>query len=273
MLKSFLIFALAVGTWNLKWFPSGRAEHRASPRVEAANIHDAAEVVREALKGKDRILFLQELRDPLSCSNLVVAVGDTNLHVAVATAYRDFRDNRLQWQQLAIVTDLPVLETEWKYAKKANGMFVPRGYAYALLDGGREGRIACFCVHLKSNYGARKPEAKTANVAKRTAMIRQVLEAAKKVSADKVLIAGDFNADRFHRSFKDERIFPLLLEKGFSDAWEGLPLSARGTHPGNTRYPDSTIDYVFFRGFKGCKGQTLAPVHPVSDHRLAVMEF
>ena len=135
------------------------------------------------------------------------------------------------------------------------------------------GRIACFCVHLKSNYGANKPETKAANVAKRTAMMRQVLEAAKKVSADRILIAGDFNADRFRRSFKDERIFPLLLEKGFSDAWEGLPLSARGTHPGNTRYPDSTIDYVFFRGFKGCKGQSLAPVHPVSDHRLAVMEF
>ena len=155
----------------------------------------------------------------------------------------------------------------------ANGMFVPRGYAYALLDGGKEGRIACFCVHLKSNYGATKPETKAANVAKRTAMMRQVLEAAKKVSADRILIAGDFNADRFRRSFKDERIFPLLLDQGFSDAWEGLPLSARGTHPGNTRYPDSTIDYVFFRGFDGCKGQTLAPVHPVSDHRLAVMKF
>ena len=101
MLKSFLIFALAVGTWNLKWFPSGRAEHRASPRVEAANISDAAEVIRGELKGKGRILFLQELRDPLSCSNLVVAVGDKKLQVAVATAYRDFRDNRLQWQQLA----------------------------------------------------------------------------------------------------------------------------------------------------------------------------
>ena len=37
------------GTWNLKWFPSGRAEHRASPRVEKANIADAADVVREGL--------------------------------------------------------------------------------------------------------------------------------------------------------------------------------------------------------------------------------
>ena len=50
MLKSMLIVALVAGTWNLKWFPSGRAEHRASERVEAANIADAADVVRKGLR-------------------------------------------------------------------------------------------------------------------------------------------------------------------------------------------------------------------------------
>lgn len=273
MLKSLLILAVVAGTWNLRWFPSGRAEHRASPRVEEANIRDAADVIRGNLKGEGRVLFLQELRDPLACSNLVVAVGDTNLHVAVATAYRDFRDNRLQWQQMAIVTDLPVIETEWKHAKKADGLFVPRGYAYALLDGGTEGRIACFCVHLKSNYGARKPEVKAANEAKRTAAIRQVLAAAKRCGAAKVLIAGDFNADRFQRSFQNERLFPALEAAGFSDGWEGAPLAERGTHPGNTRYPDSTLDYIFHRGFARCVSRALAPVEPVSDHRLVVMAF
>ena len=85
--KSLLIFAVVAGTWNLRWFPSGRAEHRASSRVESANIQDAAEVIRNNLKGGvGRVLFLQELRDAKACSNLVAAVGDTNLHVAVATA-------------------------------------------------------------------------------------------------------------------------------------------------------------------------------------------
>ena len=273
MLKSLLILAVVAGTWNLKWFPSGRAEHRASPRVEAANINDAADVIRGSLKGKGRVLFLQELRDPLACSNLVAAVGDTNLHVAVATAYRDLRDNRLQWQQLAIVTDLPVIEAEWKYAKKANGMFVPRGYAYALVDGGAEGRIACFCLHLKSNYGARRPEVKTANAAKREAGVRQVLAAAKRCGAAKVLIAGDFNADRFQPQFKGERIFSALEADGFSDGWEGAALAERGTHPGNTRYPDSTLDYIFHRGFGKRVSRTLAPAEPVSDHRMVVMAF
>ena len=79
MLKCFLIFAVLAGSWNLKWFPSGRAEHRASARVESANIADAADVIRANLKGSGRVLFLQEMRDAKACSNLVVAIGDTNL--------------------------------------------------------------------------------------------------------------------------------------------------------------------------------------------------
>ena len=273
MLKCFLIFAVLAGSWNLKWFPSGRAEHRASARVESANIADAADVIRSNLKGSGRIMFLQEMRDAKSCTNLVVAIGDTNLKVAVASAFRDFRDNRLQWQQLGIVTDLPVIKAEWRYSKKADGMFVPRGYAYALLDGGEEGRIACFCVHLKSNYGAKKAAKKKENMLKREAAIRQVLAAAENCGADKILIAGDFNSDRFQRAFKDERIFPMLESAGFKDAWEGTDPSQRGTHPGRSRYPDSTLDYVFYKGYSRCASRFLAPAAPVSDHRMLTMNF
>ena len=273
MLKCLLVFAVLAGSWNLKWFPSGRAEHRASMRVEAANIADAADVVRENLKDRGRIMFLQEMRDAQACSNLVGAIGDANLKVAVVSAFRDFRDNRLQWQQLGIITDLPVIETKWEYAWKADGMFVPRGYAYALLDGGKEGKIACFCVHLKSNYGARKPAKKLENMLKREAGMRQVLEAAKTCGADKVLIAGDFNSDRFQMAFKSERIFHMLESAGFKDGWGDAPLAERGTHPGNTRYPDSTLDYVFHKGFSRCASRTLVRSVPVSDHRMLVMTF
>ena len=273
MLKCFLIFAVVAGSWNLKWFPSGRAEHRASARVESANIADAADVIRANLKGCGRIMFLQEMRDAKACSNLVAAIGDTALKVAVASAFRDFRDNRLQWQQLGIVTDLPVIKAEWKYSRKADGMFVPRGYAYALLDGGDEGRIACFCVHLKSNYGARKPAKKKENMLKREAAMRQVLEAAAKCEADKVLIAGDFNSDRFQTAFKDERIFTMLESGGFRDGWEGTDPSQRGTHPGKGRYPDSTLDYVFYKGYSRCASRFLAPAVPVSDHRMLTMDL
>ena len=273
MFKCFLIFAVLAGSWNLKWFPSGRAEHRSSARVESANIADAADVIRANLKGFGRVLFLQEMRDAKACSNLVVAIGDTNLKVAVVSAFRDFRDNRLQWQQLGIVTDLPVLKTEWKYSKKADGMFVPRGYAYALLDGGEEGRIACFCVHLKSNYGAKKAAKKKENMLKREAAVRQVLAAAENCGADKILIAGDFNSDRFQKAFKDERMFPMLESAGFKDGWEGTDPSERGTHPGSSRYPDSTLDYVFYKGYSRCASRFLAPAVPVSDHRMLTMDL
>ena len=273
MFKCFLIFAVLAGSWNLKWFPSGRAEHRASARVESANIADAADVIRSNLKGSGRIMFLQEMRDAKACTNLVVAIGDTNLKVAVASAFRDFRDNRLQWQQLGIVTDLPVIKAEWRYSKKADGMFVPRGYAYALLDGGEEGRIACFCVHLKSNYGAKKAAKKKENMLKREAAIRQVLAAVEKCGAGRILIAGDFNSDRFQRAFKDERMFPMLESAGFKDGWEGTDPSQRGTHLGSSRYPDSTLDYVFYKGYSRCASRSLAPAVPVSDHRMLAMKF
>ena len=273
MFKCFLIFAVLAGSWNLKHFPSGRAEHRASHRVESANIADAADVIRANLKGTGRIMFLQEMRDAHACSNLVKTIGDTNLKVAVVTAFRDFRDNRLQWQQLGIVTDLPVIRAEWRYSKKADGMFVPRGYAYALLDGGKDGRIACFCVHLKSNYGAKKAAKRKENMHKREAAIRQVLAAAEDCGADRILIAGDFNSDRFQKAFKDERIFSMMESCGFRDGWEGTDPSERGTHPGNTRYPDSTLDYVFHRGYSRCVSRFLAPSVPVSDHRMLTMTF
>ena len=153
------------GTWNLKWFPSGRAEHRASGRVESANIADAADIVREGLssaKGAGAIIFLQELRDETVCSNLIVAVGNTNLALASVSAFRDW-DRRLMWQQCGIATTLPVVEASWSYWKHPKGVYPPRGYAYAVVDAGKDGLIACFCIHLKSIYGATKAELRAQN--------------------------------------------------------------------------------------------------------------
>ncbi len=277
------------GTWNLKWFPSGRAEHRASPRVEAANIADAADVVREGLQkaglvSSDKsllvgetgvILFFQEVRDSGACSKLVDAVGATNLTVASVSAYRDW-DNRLLWQQCGIATTLPVVESSWSYWKRsATKLFLPRGYAYAVVDAGKDGLIACFCVHLKSNYGATKQEIREQNIQKREIVAKQMVDLTNKKikTADgrvvgRIIIAGDFNTDPTASSFEQEQTFPVLAQAGFVNCFAGLPLEKRGTHPGGKTYPDITFDYVLHRGFAQANEPVLSSAVPLSDHRM-----
>lgn len=276
------------GTWNLKWFPSGRAEHRASPRVEKANIADAADVVREGLRkaglvtsGKSPIvgetgviLFFQEVRDSGACSKLVTAVGATNLTLASVSAFRDW-DNRLLWQQCGIATTLPVVESSWSYWKRsATKLFLPRGYAYAVVDAGKDGLIACFCVHLKSNYGATKPETRAQNAQKREIVAKQMVDLTKKIkTADgrvvgRIIIAGDFNTDPTASRFEQEQTFPVLEQAGFVNCFAGLPLEKRGTHPGGKTYPDITFDYVLHRGFAQADEPVLSPEVPLSDHRM-----
>ena len=276
------------GTWNLKWFPSGRAEHRASPRVEKANVADAADVVRDGLRkaglvssGKSPIvgetgviLFFQEVRDLAACSKLVAAVGATNLTMASVSAFRDW-DNRLLWQQCGIATSLPVVESSWSYWKRsATKLFLPRGYAYALVDAGKDGLIACFCVHLKSNYGATKQETREQNAQKREIVARQVVDLTKRIkTADgrvvgRVIIAGDFNTDPTASRFKQEQTLPVLEQAGFVNCFAGLPLEKRGTHPGGKTYPDITFDYVLHRGFAQADEPVLSPTVPLSDHRM-----
>jgi endonuclease/exonuclease/phosphatase family metal-dependent hydrolase len=267
------------GTWNLKWFPSGRAEHRASERVERANVEDAAELVRNGLKEHERtgegvVLFFQELRDRDALSNLVAQVGVKGLATASVSSFRE-RDNRLGWQQCGVVSTLPVIDAGFSYWKRPKKVFPPRGYAYALLDGGEDGVIACFCVHLKSDYGATTEEIRRSNIEKREVCAEQLVAAAKKMKAPdgravkRVLIGGDFNADPTSPRYGAERTAEILLAGGFRDAWEGTPQEERVTHPGSGRHPDRTIDFVYFRGFRRCTMRVSAPEVPLSDHRMA----
>ena len=278
------LMALAVsadgltGTWNMRWFPSGRAEHRASPQEEAATIQDAADLVRSELakrrkRGDHVILFFQELRDALVCSNFVERIGDRTLSIASVSAFREF-DRRLGWQQSGIVSDLPVVDANFSYWRRSRKILPPRGFAYALLDGGAEGLIACYCVHLKSNYGATTSEKRALFRAKRELAMEQFRALAKKVQAPdgrrvtRIVLAGDFNTDPFSGVFKGERTVELLTEAGFVNCFAGMPLEARGTHPGNARYPDSTLDFIFHRGFTAQADCELSPAISMSDHRM-----
>ncbi len=263
------------GTWNMKWFPSGRAEHRASARVEQANIADAADVVRAGLAtgNSGSILFFQEMRDEAACSNLVAAIGVTNLSLASVSAFLDW-DRRLMWQQCAIATTFPVLDSSWSYWKHHKRIYPPRGYAYAVVDAGKDGIIACYCVHLKSNYGATKPEIRAQNAQKRELAATQLVDLSKKIvlpdgrRVNRVLIAGDFNTDPHLKRFAEEKTLPILVSAGFVDCFADLPLDKRTTHPGSTRFPDSTLDYILYRGFSTASSPVISPEVPLSDHRM-----
>lgn len=267
-----VIAAVVVGTWNGNWFPSGRAEHRAHPDVEAATITAAAKMLANGLKSvdpagtNDVILCLNEIRGPKVASNLVAQIGRKGLRVAVISRYR--RRDRFDQQQDVIATTLPVAEVHWSKWKVAGKSTPPRGYAFAavVIDPATTANV--YAVHLKSNYGATTEEIRAANRAKRTLAIAQVVEQEKpKRGRPKrpVLIAGDMNADRWRKEFKEEKLFGLLEEAGFANTLALLPEGKRGTHPSRS-YGNSALDYIFFRGLNPLASPCIVGSEELSDH-------
>ena len=267
-----LLAAVVVGTWNGNWFPSGRAEHRAHPDVEAATISATAKMLARGLNRADPggtndvILCLCEIRNPEVASNLVEQIGRKGLRVVIVSRYR--RRDRFDQQQNVIATTLPVAETHWSKWKPEKGVSPPRGYAYAAVVVDPATTAAVYAVHLKANYGATTPKIRESNRAKRTAAIRQLvgIEATKREKDVRpVVIAGDMNADKWNGNFADEELFDILEHAGFDNFLSLLPPSERGTHP-SVRYGDSALDYVFSRGLTAVGIPFLVPADGLSDH-------
>ena len=269
----FSVFAaVVVGTWNGNWFPSGRAEHRAHPDVEAATITAAAKMLSAGLREidpegtNDVILCLNEIRGPRVASNLVAQIGRSGLKVAVVSGYR--RRDRFDQQQDVIATTLPVAEAHWSKWKGVGKAVPPRGCAFAAVVVDPATTANVYAVHLKSNYGATTAEKREANREKRTAAIAQLIEQERPKRgrvARPALIAGDMNADLWRKEFAEERLFVLLEDAGFANPLAELPANARGTHPSRT-YGDSALDYVFCRGFESVAVPRIVPNDGLSDH-------
>lgn len=264
----FLIAAVIVGTWNGNWFPSGRAEHRAHPAVEAATTAAAGAMLAEGLKAidpqgtNDIILCFNEIRGPQAASNLIAAIGRTDLKLASVSGYR--RRDRFDQQQDVIATTLPVAEARWGGWRRTGEYRAPRGYAFAAVVLSPAVTAAVYAVHLKSNYGATTPKAALANREKRAAAIGELLM----LEAERtrpVVIAGDLNADKWRREFAEERIFNLLESAAFANLLELLPPNRRGTHP-SRRYGDSALDYVFIRELKAVETPKIIANDSLSDH-------
>ena len=273
MVNSFLVvFSIVVGTWNGNWFPSGRAEHRAHPDVEAATITAAAKMLAGGLRvidpagTNDVILCLNEIRGPRVASNLVAQIGRKDLRVAVVSGYR--RRDRFDQQQDVIATTLPVAEAHWSKWKVAGRETPPRGYAFAAVVVDPSTTANVYAVHLKSNYGATTKEIAALNRAKRTHAIAQLVEQERKKRGRPfrpVVVAGDMNADHWGKGFADEELFGLLEKADFANPLADLPAASRGTHP-SKRYGDSALDYVFCRGLSSIDLPRIVPNDELSDH-------
>lgn len=268
-----LLAALVVGTWNGNWFPSGRAEHRAHPDVEAATSRAAAQMLAAGLRAvdphgtNDIILCLNEIRGPKAASNLVGQIGRAGLRVVSISGYR--RRDRFDQQQDVIASTLPVADAHWSRWRGNGKMTPPRGYAFAALVLCPATTANVYAVHLKSNYGATTAEIAAANREKRTESIRQLLscERARRgnKSARPVIVAGDMNADKWRREFADEKLFRLFESDGFANLLADLPPEARGTHP-SRKWGDSALDYVFARGLRSACPPWIEPNNGISDH-------
>ena len=258
---------ITVATWNGNWFPSGRAEHRAHPDVEAATAAAAGRMLAASLRAADPtgsnavILVLNEIRGPRSASNLIERVGIPGLRLASISAYR--RRDRFDQQQDVIATTLPVVDHGWSTWRNEKRETPPRGYAYAdvVLEPAVTARV--YAVHLKSNYGATTKEVRELNRAKRAHAVEQLVGQDKKRRY--VIVAGDMNADAWRKEFAEESIFGLFADAGFDNHLAALPPERRGTHP-SASHGDSALDYIMTRGFVLEGEPCIEPAQDLSDH-------
>lgn len=268
MIKTaFLVASVLVGTWNGKWFPSGRAEHRAHPDVEEATISASAKMLSHGISSADPfgtndiILVLNEMRDLRSASNLVARIGRKGLRIVAISKYR--RRDRFDQQQDAIATTLPVVDKGWSVWRNRKNETPPRGYVYADVVVEPAVTAKVYAVHLKSNYGAKSEEAASLNRLKRAHAVEQ-LESQERRNPY-VIIAGDLNADKWREEFFRERIFGIFEGGGYTNFLSLLPPGGRGTHPSRV-HGDSALDYIMSKGFAPAGAVFIQPNEGLSDH-------
>ena len=268
-----LLASVTVCTWNGQWFPSGRAEHRAAPEVEAQTIEAAAKMLRDGLAKADPsgendvVLCLNEIRGPKTAKALCDAIGRTNLAVVAVSGYR--RRDRFDQQQDVIATTLPVAGSGWSRWKNAKADTPPRGYAYAdiILEPATTARV--YAVHLKSNYGQTTEELARRNRTKRSLAIAQIVEQEKPKRGKRkrpVVVAGDFNADAWKKEFKADDIFKTLEKAGFLNVLSQLEPETRITFPRRGKFGESTLDYIMLRDLAVDGRPFVLPAGKVSDH-------
>lgn len=273
-----------ITTWNMKWFPSGLADLRNSEEAEKATIAKAGRTLSDAVRAHTRksgaglIALAQEVRDAEAMSNYVRASGIEGLKLAAISHFKD-GDIPL-WQQVAILSTLPVMDSGFATWAKGIGVSIPRGFAYALLDGGENGPIACFSLHLKSNLNRSGTDVEAQkNIYKREAAAAQILAVVRKMRDAfperelKVVVGGDFNTSDDDLTYVSEATLRSFYGAHFRSCFRDLKKSQKITHPGSNGFPDATFDYILYRGFERIVSRKIYPGSPVSDHNLVALRL
>lgn len=273
-----------VTTWNMKWFPSGKANIRNEDVFEKMSIANAGKILAGAVDDQcrrsnaDLIVFGQEVRDAEAMSNYVHASGIDGLRVVTVS---NFTDGDVPiWQQVAIMSTLPVIDSGFATWSKSSGVSIPRGFAYALLDGGEDGPIACFSLHLKSNLNQSGTEVENQkNIYKREAASAQILAVVKKMRDAfpnkelRVVVGGDFNTNDDDFEYVSESTIRAFYGAHFRSCFRDLKKSQKITHPAANGFPDATFDYILYRGFERIVSRKIYPGQPVSDHNLVALRL
>lgn len=276
---------IVCGTWNLKWFPSGKANLKAEKEEENTRIKEIGKALDESLseflqsQNDKIILFFQEVRDKESSEKLIKEISRYKLSIASISEFSDNAGIKL-WQQVLIASNCKVLEASYQHWESEKYIEFPRGFAYAILDGQEEGLIACFSLHLKSNLNRSRTELEhQTNIYKREQSAKQILSVIKELQKkysdrlSKIIIAGDFNTSDEQKEFLSEDTLRSFYGAHFRSCHTGYTSKERITRPGHGIYPDSTFDYILYKGFDKVEKRKIFNCYMQSDHFPVFIKF
>jgi endonuclease/exonuclease/phosphatase family metal-dependent hydrolase len=242
---------LRIASWNIEWFPAG--QRGGSPDPTNLQIAAVANILNEI---QPDILLTQETRNLRALERLNQNMGLWPFsHLASSWFYKrndsGNPDDRVQ-QQNGILSRHPWDETwEVDFTPLQGAHRPPRGWLAARFRI-RAATLTLYTGHLKSDYGADSPEKAQSNQAKRAAAIDQLALDLERRGLDpyrdRIIVAGDFNADIFTADRGSETIFDQLDRMGFRSALQPAQRSAAITVPareGVPDVPDLTLDYIW----------------------------
>ena len=269
--------AVALASWNMRWFPSGKSTPSPA-KEEAKTVDSAARFLR--WWGAD-IVMLQEVRDAATCSNLVAQPALAGFQVNVCSSFRTPFKSGGAGLQTAVISRYPAVDAGtfgWNHRGAASP---PRGVSWCVLDVENH-LIAVATVHLKSNYiGYWVDDAEAErrlNTAKREESARQLVaflgqNLEGKSYGDRrvetLIVGGDLNTSTFDADFAGEQTIPTLLAAGYKDVFADVPEKDRATTPET----GSVFDWLFVKGPAKVSTPRVAPPQYTSDHQLISVFF